>query len=206
MPRKASQKQAETPAKAPKYPPLTPREASDIEALAYCGLPEDQIADYIGTSVERLAALAGPVMRQGEVKGNAKLAQTFFATALGRERKVRQVTKTKINSRGQEVEYQGQEVEQEARPPVPALLVYLVEQRLGWTRTLNVRNQQAQPNEDPAIAALEKKLHGLDVTALSEKELANLEGILSKLGFEAAPAGNNSGQTIHSRPTSGRTH
>lgn len=187
----------------PEHAPLTDRESAEIEALAFCGLPEDQIADYIGTTPARLSAMAGNILRMGEVKGNAKIAQTFFAAAMGREKKVRKVTKTRINANGAAVEYEGQEIEQDARPPIPSLLVYLVEQRLGWTRTVNVRNQSDVP---AASAELDKRLAGIDVKRLSDQELANLEGILTKLGFEATSTGSAAAAAFNTRAPAGRTH
>ena len=74
----------------------TPTDASraEVSALASFGVPQDEIAAYLGFSRRVLARNYGPELRTSSTKANAAVAQFLYTAASGRALKLKDSTAT----------------------------------------------------------------------------------------------------------------
>ena len=159
----------------------SPDQRAAAEALAAHGFSAADIGIYLEKPEDWVHTHFRDVMQRARVKFNVRLVQTITEVAFGREKQVRAVTKTRINAKGQEVEYQGQEIVREGRPPNPGMLMYLAKDRLGWA---DPESSKKSPLHN--IAADE-----LQYERLTDSELDQLGRLLQKAGAEP-PAGESS--------------
>lgn len=134
-------------------------------------VPEADIAAVLSISVEMLRAHYAADMERGRSQVNANLAQRLYDLAVGREREVRQVEKTRIDANGKEKRYMGQEVVREAIRPDSGIALYLARMWLGWGSELQgTGGANGLPPPDK-----------LDWSALTDAELAAVQRAFAKM-------------------------
>lgn len=160
------------PAAPGQYEP-TKQDRTMVQTMAGYRLPDRDIARILQISVPALHKHFAADMELGRARVNANLAQRLYEIAMGREREVRQVEKTKIGRDGKERRYMGQEVVREAQRPNAGVALFLAQMWLGWQNGARA-GAVTDPNlPDP---------NALDLTALTDAELVHLQKLFAKMG------------------------